>query len=184
MAYPNNQSGKADAVGLDPALHAGLLNGLVNLQQAIQALDQVSGPQTNVPILLANGWRPIMGAWAWVQSGGHLFGGYLGNVSDGDGDAVEADVFVPSAGTYTLYMNAPTDADGGIVQVLIDEVVVGVPAGYDLYSVGLAIDALVVIPALALTAGLHKLKVLVNGANVASTGFMVRLDAVELVRTA
>lgn len=182
MVYPNNQAGRANAVTLDPALHAGLLNGLGNLAQAITALDQVNGPQADTYILLASGWRPIAGIWAWTVAG-MTFNGSLLNVSDADGDAIEIELRVPSAGTYTLNLATYTSNDTPIVRLFLDEVAIGNPAGYDLYSAPPAF-AVLAVPALALTAGYHKLKVLVDGLNVLSTNYLVRLAALSLRRTA
>jgi hypothetical protein len=183
MVYPNNQAGRANAVTLDPALHAGLLNGLGNLAQAITALDQVHGPQADTYVLLTAGWKPIAGVWAWTVAG-RPFNGSLLNVSAADGDAIEIELRVPSTGTYTLNLATYTDNDAPIVRLFLDEVSIGVVGGYDLYSAPPVPGAVLAVAALALTAGYHKLKILVDGLNVLSTDYLVRLAALSLQRTA
>lgn len=182
MAYPNNQVVKADNVGLDPTLYAGMLNGCINLAQAIAALDQVNGPQADTYVLLTSGWRSIQGAWAWVQFG-ITFNGSLANVSDADGDALEIELRVPSTGTYTLNLNVYTDATAPIIRLFLDEVALGAPAGYDLYTAPPAF-AVLAVAALALTAGDHKLKILVDGLNALATNYTVRIASLSLRRTA
>ena len=182
MVYPNNQAAKADNVGVDPVLYTGMLAGCTNLAQAIARLDQVNGPQANTYVLLASGWRPISGIWAWAV-GGITFNGALLNVSDADGDAIEIELRVPSTGTYTLNLALYTDGTAPIIRLFLDEVAIGNPAGYDLYSAP-PVFAVLPVAALALNAGSHKLKILVDGLNALSTNYLVRIPALSLRRTA
>jgi len=185
MAYPLNKIGTAAAVGVDPTLNGGMLTGFTNLARCLTALDQVNGPLANqYTSLMSSGWKAIQGAWAWVVAIGELFNGSLTNVSNGDGDAIEIELEVPSTGTYTLFIGAPLDADAPIVMLYLDEVQIGVVGGYDLYAAAPDIGAAIDVPGLVLAAGNHKLKVLANGLNVASVGYTVRLNAIELIRTA
>lgn len=185
MVYPLNKIGTAATVGVDPTLNTGMLTGLTDLARCLTALDQVGGPLSILCVsLMTSGLRTIQGVWEWVVLAGEFFNGTFRNISDGDGDALEIELEIPSAGTWSLFLGAPVDIDAPIVMLYLDEVQIGVVGGYDLYAAAPDPGAVINVPALALAAGNHKLKVLVNGVNVASAGHTVRLNALELVRTA
>lgn len=185
--YPSNTVLSANGIRLDPAFYTGLLAGVTNLEAAIQRLDALTGiGQEDCIYFLSSPWRATQGLWGGTADPGMFFYGYIANDwgNARDGDAVEVDFLVRGAGTYTLWLNAPTDSDQAIIKVFMDAVQVGVPGGYDTYAAVPDYAAVISIPNVVLSAGVHTLRVMVDGANVASSNRLTRLHACELVRTA
>jgi hypothetical protein len=186
MVYPNNPVGAAFNVTLDPAKHSGVLNTLTNLEQAIAVLDGLSGAGDGLRFnFLTHNPVEVQGNWQRAYEVTHLLAGHYNNIASGqDGDAVELDILVPSAGVYTLFMNAAKNVDAPIVKLYMDGVQIGVVGGYDLRAGALAPVNIISVAALALTAGKHTFKIAADGKNALATAYIIRLQAVEFVRTA
>ena len=186
MVYPNNPVGAAFNVTLDPAKHSGVLNTLTNLEQAIAVLDGLSGAGDGLRFnFLTHNPVEVQGNWQRAYEVTHLLAGHYNNIASGqDGDAVELDILVPSAGVYTLFMNAAKNVDAPIVKLFMDGVQIGLAQGYDSYAAGADPYAIVTVEGLALAAGKRTLRIKADGKNAMSTSFVIRLQAIEFVRTA
>jgi len=193
MAYPNNKAYQAGNCALDPALYSGLLNGVTNLAQALTILDGLGGIRSHqrIDFLRATLLQEIQGMWTRTMNAAYMFGGYIGNTTFPlNGDCFDISLYAPSTGTYAIYLNAPLNADEGKLKVFIDEVQIGTAAGYDLYAAGpnyanlITITTLSAGGSLVLTGGYHRIKFRVDGLNGASSNYIVRLQKLELVRTA
>jgi hypothetical protein len=179
----------ARQLGLDPALASSMLAAVTDGETAFQRIDEMQGVADRVDLnLLTIGVRPIQGEWQRAVSALQLCGGSLVNAPLGGqpnlGDAAELDFLVPSAGTYTVRINAPTDIDAGIVAGYLDRVLITPPGGYDLYAAVPGPLNAVDVAGLVLTAGKHTAMLEVIGMNVASTNVFARFSGISLRRTA
>lgn len=123
------------------------------------------------------------GTWARAQSSSRLYGGDFTNTSAADGDKFTSNFRCP-AGTYTLRFNAGKNTDGGIVKVYVDDVQVGNAGGYDTYSDPKDVLNIEEITGIAIGAGEHELKFVLDGKNASSEAYRFRAAAVWLQRTA
>ena len=195
MAYPLG-SGQAIAsnVQLNPSLQNRLLNGLTTAEQAFVVLDRISGVGDSLSYSFLTRPATTTPAGTWVREVAALEP-YCGHYTNKGGPAANGDnltrtMFVPSTGVWKMRLNAPRNANGGILKVYIDTVQVGVAGGYDLYNA--ALDPLNIIeianvappPATVLAAGPRVLKLAIAGKNGASGGFECYLSGISLVRTA
>jgi hypothetical protein len=187
MGYNASMGFPACSIYLDPAKQSQLLNGLTTLEQAIQALDKLGcvGRRVLHNLLTSDPTTVVQGAWARMVNPGYLFQGTFDNVvGSATNDAIDIDVFIPSAGVWNLNMNLPHRDDMAIVKLFIDTVQIGLTQGYDGYAAGLDPYAIVTVEALVLTAGKHTLRIKADGKNGLSSAHVIRLQAIEFVRTA
>jgi hypothetical protein len=188
VAYPTGAEYPANAVALNPTLQSSLLNGLTTLEQAFVLLDDAAGlgGRVAVNMLTHAPANVVAGTWARVANGaGYLYRGYYGNdATKAQNDAVEVDLYTPSAGIYSLVFNAPQMTDAPILKVYIDTVQVGLTSGYDLYAAALGAQNIIGISGLSLTAAKHRVKFLCFDKNGLSTDYLLRLQAIALKRTA
>jgi len=189
MPYPNNNENDANTVPLNPALHSSALNGLLNAEQAFQVVDKMSGIGDSRYFNLITSEPTALGAAPVttilrVLAATYLHAGYLYNNSAADGDIIDVDIIVPSAGTWRLALNAPVNINNGILKLFIDGVQIGVAGGYDLYAAALDPLPTIIVAGLVLTAGKKTLRFKVDGKNGASGGFQMHLSGVSYRRTA
>lgn len=187
MVYPTNAPFPAVNISVDPALQSRLLNGNTDLEQALIRLDQVGGigQRVQVNMLTVAPVAGAVGTWAPLINAAHLFNGAFDNTGAvADADEFSVDIFIPTAGTWTLSIGAPQDLDAPIVQLFLDGAQIGLAAGYDLYAPAPDPDSYIGISGLVLAAGLHRLRFLVNGANAGSASFILRVTSIEFRRTA
>lgn len=187
MVYPTNAAFPACNIAVNPTLQTRLLNGNTNLEQALMRLDQVGGvgQRVSVNMLTVAPVAGAVGTWAPLVNPLHLFAGAFDNTAAvADLDEFSVDIYIPTAGTWTLFVGAPQDLDAPIVQLFLDAVQIGLVAGYDLYAAAPDPDSFIGISGLVIAAGLHRLRFLVNGANAASASFILRVTQIEFRRTA
>ena len=189
MAYPLMSDLRALNVSLDTSRQSQLLNGLTNLEQALILLDKLSGVSDKVltNLLTREASSTPQGTWVRVVDATKLWNGSFTNAGGpaATGDNFTLDMFIPSAGTWSLTFNASKDANNGILKVFLNAVQIGVvPAGYDLYAAALAPVNMVTIAGLVLTPGRKVLTFKIDGKNGASGGFEFHTKHIALSRTA
>lgn len=187
MSYPTEAQYTANVIALNPTLQTRLLNGLTTLEAALSRLDQVGGigQRVAVNMLTPTPAVGLVGVWAPLVNVAYLLNAAYGNdASNNDLDEFSVDVFIPTTGTWELSIGCPQDLDAPIVQVFIDAVQVGLAQGYDLYAAGPDPDNYIGISNLALASGLRRLRLLCNGANLASADNILRVTQIEFRRTA
>lgn len=189
MAYPQGRNMTARTVTLDPAKHTGVLRNLTTLEQALQAVDQLSGVGDRVIRNLLTrppeAIVPPAGTWIHGLNATMFFGGgYTNFGASVTLDEVTVNMCVPSTGTYTLRFNAPTTPGGGILMLFRGVVQIGVPAGYDLYTALQNAVNPIQVAALAMVAGNNPITFRINGHNGASAAWDLWLTEIELLRTA
>lgn len=153
----------------------------VRQQLQINRNAQISQPRDHVyRNLLTEGAELIIaGTWLPRVDATMLFNGTFDNsTADANADECIARIYIPSSGVWQMVANAPVGPNGGIVEIYMDGVQIGAPAGYDLYAVGADPLAQIVVPGFALAAGAHELAFRVNGQNMASAGFWVLLSGI------
>jgi len=186
MVYPTNAPFPAVNIAVDPVLQSRLLDGNTDLEQALIRLDQVGGigQRVSVNMLTVAPVAGAVGVWAPAINAAHLCNGAFDNgAADALNNEFSVDLFIPTAGTWTLLIAAPQDLDAPIVQLFLDAVQIGLAAGYDLYQAAPDPDSFIGISGLVIAAGLHRLRFLVSGANAASAGFVLRVNQIEFRRT-
>lgn len=188
MVYPTNDELLAGAVVLDPARYSGLLNGQTNLEDALRVLDQysVAGERVRTNLLIRD---PVVVAGTWlreVSGTASIFRAWYTNRTGPGGvnDEIIVNLFVPSAGTWTLNFNGSVGPSWGIVKLYNGAVQIGAGGGYDFYAGGFFGDNVISVAGLVLAAGLMPLHFKVTGKNPLSTGYTVTLGEINLVRTA
>ena len=163
------------------------LSGISNGTLAAQALIRGHGVGERVVRSLLTDPAEVVtqGTWA-VQVDATLpfNAAYDNSTADANNDDIDLHICVPATGTWTLRFNAPTNVNCGILKVDLDNVNIGVGAGYDLYAAVPDPLAVIEIAGLAISAGAHTLRLYVDGANGASGGHEVYLNQIELKRTA
>ena len=128
-------------------------------------------------VFVNRNFRTVAGTWTPTVDVGQEFNYRL--VSAG-ADAEEIFGYVPlESGNWNLYLVGAKDADHGIVDVLVDDVVQG---SVDLYAAAPAKNqASVAIPIVLATSGRHKIGLKVNGKNGASSSFIASITYLSLV---
>ena len=187
MSYNQSMGFPACSIYLDPAKQSRLLNAMTLLEQAITALDKLGcvGRRVLHNLLTSDPTTIVQGTWARQVNAGYLFQGTYDNTAfTANADAIEIDCYIPSAGVWNLNLNLPHMPDAAIVKLFMDTVQIGLAQGYDGYAAGLDPYAIVTVEGLALTAGKHTLRIKADGKNGLSASFVVRLQAIEFVRTA
>jgi hypothetical protein len=187
MVYPVSAQYPAVVVSVDPALQSRLLANATDLEQVLQRLDQVGGVGQRVAVNMLT-VAPVagpVGVWApLVNVLLPLCAAYGNDASNADLDEFSVDVYIPTTGQWRLTIAAPQDLDTAIVQLFIDGAQIGLVAGYDLYAAAPDVDSYIGISGLQLTAGLHRLRLLCNGRNIASANNIARVTQIEFLRTA
>lgn len=139
-------------------------------------------------------WRPVdvdplfpytgsSGTWAVAQNSAGLYGGWKANsAGTANGDYMQwANVAIP-AGTYTVVLAAQKTTGSGIVDVLIDGSSIGT---VDLYNGSTTNDYWTVTTSYAPSStALVTVKLLLNGKNASSSGYLARLSRLIFRRTA
>lgn len=95
-----------------------------------------------------------------------------------DGSSFTVDLPVEATGRYDVAVDVTTAPGYGIFQLAVDGTPIGQP--YDAYAPALAVDRRVVFGTVDLGVGIAQLTVTVTGANPASAGRMVGIDAIRL----
>lgn len=90
--------------------------------------------------------------------------------------------FVCQAGTYTFNFLCTTDADRGKLDVFVDNVQIGTIL--DFYAASTTRNVVKTIASIAVTAGYHTLKGVVNGKNASSSGYTIALTKIWLTPSA
>ena len=187
MTYPTNAQYPAAVIAVDPALQSRFLAGATTLEQVLGRLDQVGGvgQRVGINMLTAAPVAGAVGVWApLVNVLLPLNAAYGNDASDADLDEFSVDIYIPTTGVWTLTIGAPQDIDAPIIQLFIDGAQIGLVAGYDLYAAALDPDSYIGISGLSIAAGLHRLRILCNGANAASADNIARVTQIEFLRTA
>lgn len=189
MAYPQGTNMTAKTVALNPARHTGVLRGLVNLEQALQAVDQLSGIGdrviTNLLTRPPDIVVPPAGTWIRAPLATIFFGGgYTNFGASATLDEVTVNMYAPSTGVYTLRFNTPTTPGAGILFLFRGVVAIGNPAGYDLYSVGFVPVNVIQVAGLAMVAGSNPITFRIVGRNGASAAWDLWLTEIAITRTA
>lgn len=190
MAYPPGSNLTARTVVLDPARHSSLLAGLTTLEQALAAVDRLSGigDRATVNLLARNpdAITPPAGTWVRAINATMLWsGGYTNFGASVTLDQVIVNLYAPSSGTYTLRFNTPTGPGCGILMLFRGATQIGVaPAGYDLYSVGFVPVNVIQVAGLVMVAGSNPITFRINGRNGASAAWDLWLTEISIIRTA
>lgn len=143
----------------------------------------ISDDRWHIPLLLTCMKATESGDWTRVQNSGGWTGGYYTNsTTPVDGDYIEyANVRLPAGGTWTIELLYNATSGMGIIDVVIG----GVSAGtVDCYSAGSAAALGVVSTTFSPTGGLTTVKLLLNGKNGSSSGYLTRISALNFTRTA
>jgi len=141
-------------------------------------VEPVAGELVNVsPVLVPLHSRApddSVGTWVVQGSVGLAYGAYLYNTSQSDGDEVSWENMVRlPGGTYDLRFSALTDTWCGIMEIHIDDALVG---SVDLYSGVQVPAAAFLIEDVVLELGWHDLKIKVNNKNESSAGYTVDIS--------
>jgi len=189
MAYPQGTNMTARTVALNPDRCVGVLKGLTNLEQALQAVDQLSGIGDRVITNLLT--RPpdviVPPAGTWIRAPNALMffgGGYTNFGASATLDQVIVNMFAPSTGTYTLRFNAPTTPGAGILFLFRGVAAIGAVGGYDLYTAGQVPLNVIQVAGLAMVAGNNPITFRIVGRNGASAAWDLWLTEIALLRTA
>ena len=113
------------------------------------------------------------------QASGYLGGGAL-SLPNADAGYVEWQA-VTAAGTYTLTLLYVTWLGAGKIQMSIDGSSVGTLT--DCYTVGQVNNNVLTATGIALTEGVHTIRVTSNGKNASSSGYATPLQWFSLERT-
>jgi hypothetical protein len=190
MVYPTGSILTARGVALDPARHTALFNGLTTLEQALQAVDRLSGigDRAIVNLLARNpdAITPAAGTWLRAPGAAYLWGGgYTNFGASVTLDQVIVNMYAPSSGTYTLRFNTPTGPGCGILKLFRGATQIGVaPAGYDLYTAGIVPVNVVQVAGLVMVAGSNPITFRIDGKNGASAAWDLWLTEIAILRTA
>lgn len=139
-------------------------------------------------------WRPVdmdlmfpssatSGTWAVAQNSAGMFGGWVTNsAGTANGDYIQwANVPMP-AGTYTVALAAQKTTGSGILDILIDGVSLGT---VDLYNGSTVTSYYTATTSYAPSStALVTVKLLLNGKNASSSGYLARISRLIFKRTA
>lgn len=189
MVYPPGSILTARGVALDPARHSALFNGFATLDQALAAVDRLSGVGDRAVVNLLtrdpDAITPPAGTWIRAINGAMLWGGgYTSFGASATLDQVIVNLYAPSTGVYTLRFNTPTTPGAGILFLFRGVVAIGNPAGYDLYSVGFVPVNVIQVAGLAMVAGSNPITFRIVGRNGASAAWDLWLTEIAITRTA
>jgi hypothetical protein len=147
----------------------------------VYPMPDMSNPSVSYPksaVMFHRYAKVLVGNALLVQhDADHDFAGYVYQNPGANGDTFACS-FSLSPGTYTLNVLGITFNTTGKVDWYIDDVLV--VSGQDWYSVGVVYAVVKTAAVTVIGHGRHTLKGVINGRNVASTGWLVVLTAISL----
>lgn len=156
----------------------------ITLTEILTAVTQSVSQQVWNALHNAVDFRDIIGTWAIMSNVDYGQKDLLSNWDGGAGaqndEVALPNFFIPYAGTYTLYLMARTDTNGGKIHVLIDGADVG---SVDEYSNPGVQDVLLSVSLGSLTVGDHILRFKVKTKHASSTSYFVFFQSYTIVKT-
>ena len=121
------------------------------------------------------------GNWSFSAHGTALYQMSMNNSGGADGDNISYSIYF-SQGTYTISLLHAVDTNYGIVDFYINGSEV---ASHDLYLNGGGLNVTTNLTGITVANnGLYEFKVMVDGKNASSSGYVVAFMAISLYRTA
>jgi hypothetical protein len=118
----------------------------------------------------------LVGTWQLISDGNQIFSIYQYNSTTANGDSFEKS-FDIAPGTYDLSVSYISAADVGIIDVYVDNVLIG---SFDGYTGPSLYNAIFVFPGVVVSGTSHTLKCTLNGKNGAASTFSMRITGAEL----
>lgn len=135
-----------------------------------------------VPTLISPSGAANVGTWAIAVDTASILCGYMRNSSNAQNDLWDVPNLQLDAGTYAFQEIAPTNNDAAIGTVLLDGSSVGT---FDQYTATLTYNVVKTITGIVVaTSGAHHLQVKAATKNASSSGFVLRLCSMQMIRTA
>jgi hypothetical protein len=120
------------------------------------------------------------GTWDRVLAPNFYGGGFRNFLAAADGDNFTVNFSVP-AGTYRFDMNLVKSTNSGKLDIFVDTT--KILDAVDFYVATPVVIDITSITGVALTAGTHALKFVINGKNEASSAYIMNISGIQISRT-
>lgn len=153
--------------------------GATGATGAAGAAGTIGGMVTIIPPMYT---ASIAGTWSMIQASDQYMAGILNNFTSGtDLDEVNYRCYL-AAGTYTVTAILFTGTDRGIMKLKLASTTI---CTIDTYAAGNASNVLKVVTGCTVAAsGLYTLRLMIDGKNGASSGYLFSINALALQQTA